>query len=57
QKPQCIIATASTTVNEDEVERIVNNNTNSSIVKFKRPKIFWKYSKSKEAIDVNNQVH
>jgi hypothetical protein len=56
RKPQCIIATASTTVNEDEVERIVKNNNNSSIAKFTKPKIFCEYSQSKGAVDINNQV-
>ncbi|CAG8829842.1 40996_t:CDS:2, partial [Gigaspora margarita] len=55
RKPQCIIATASTIANEEEVIRVVKNNSNSSTVKFIRPKIFHEYSKSKGAIDINNQ--
>ncbi|CAG8820202.1 19977_t:CDS:2, partial [Racocetra fulgida] len=47
RKPQCIIATASTTTQSDEVERIVKDHNNSSLVKFTRPKIFSEYSSSK----------
>lgn len=56
RKPQCIIATASTTTQDDEVERIVKEHNNSSLVKFIRPKIFSEYSFSKGAVDINNQV-
>ncbi|CAG8597486.1 5246_t:CDS:2, partial [Scutellospora calospora] len=56
RKPQCIIATASTTVNADEVERVVKNNTGSEVVKFTRPKVFYEYSQAKGAVDINNQV-
>ncbi|CAG8776771.1 19417_t:CDS:1, partial [Gigaspora rosea] len=34
RKPQCIIAIASTTTQGDEVERIVKERNNSSLVKF-----------------------
>ncbi|CAG8838883.1 15714_t:CDS:2, partial [Gigaspora margarita] len=34
QKPQCIIAIASTTTQGDEVEHIVKKHNNSSLVKF-----------------------
>ncbi|CAG8716655.1 9176_t:CDS:2, partial [Racocetra fulgida] len=47
RKPQCIIATASTTTQGDEVERIVKDHNNSSLVKFIRSKIFSEYSSSK----------
>ncbi|CAG8816870.1 36466_t:CDS:1, partial [Racocetra persica] len=56
RKPQCIIATASTTANADEVRYVVKNNTSSEIVKFTRPKVFYEYSQAKGAVDINNQV-
>ncbi|CAG8647923.1 4774_t:CDS:2, partial [Dentiscutata heterogama] len=56
RKPQCIIATASTTAADDEVERVVKERNNSSLVKFTRPKIFSEYSASKGAVDINNQI-
>ena len=40
----------------DEVERVVKMHTSSTTVKFTRPKIFYEYSKSKGAVDINNQV-
>ncbi|CAG8729798.1 8066_t:CDS:2, partial [Cetraspora pellucida] len=49
RKPQCIIATASTTANADEVRHVVKNNTSSEIVKFTRPKVFYEYSQAKGA--------
>ncbi|CAG8587263.1 34039_t:CDS:2, partial [Gigaspora margarita] len=57
QKPQCIIAIASTTTDGDEVKRIVKGRNGSSLVKFKRPKIFHNYSISKGAVDINNQKY
>ncbi|CAG8812891.1 9175_t:CDS:1, partial [Gigaspora rosea] len=56
RKPQCIIATASTTAKADEVERVVKNNTGSTTIKFTRPKVFYEYSQAKGAVDINNQV-
>ncbi|CAG8682303.1 14346_t:CDS:2, partial [Dentiscutata heterogama] len=56
RKPQCIIATASTTTMANEVERVVKGCVNSSLVKFTRPKIFYEYSCFKGAVDINNQV-
>ncbi|CAG8637283.1 24092_t:CDS:2, partial [Gigaspora rosea] len=53
RKPQCIIATASTTTQGDKVERVVKERNNSSLVKFARPKIFSEYSSSKGAIRDN----
>ncbi|CAG8852828.1 33993_t:CDS:1, partial [Gigaspora margarita] len=55
RKPQCIIATASTTTKADEVKRVIKEGNNSSMVKFARPKIFYEYSCSKGAVDINNQ--
>ncbi|CAG8844222.1 44045_t:CDS:2, partial [Gigaspora margarita] len=49
RKPQCIIATASTTTQDNEVEHIVKKCNNSSLVKFARPKIFSEYSSLKGA--------
>ncbi|CAG8857155.1 27319_t:CDS:1, partial [Gigaspora margarita] len=49
RKPQCIIATASTTTQGDEVECIVKERNNLSLVKFARPKIFSEYSSLKSA--------
>ncbi|CAG8698562.1 745_t:CDS:1, partial [Dentiscutata heterogama] len=48
KKLQCIIATASTTTQDNEVERIVKDHNNSSLVKFTWPKIFSEYSFSKD---------
>ncbi|CAG8686282.1 16696_t:CDS:2, partial [Dentiscutata heterogama] len=56
RKPQCIVATVSTTTKSDEVKRVVKECTNSSVVKFTRPKVFYEYSCSKGAVDINNQV-
>ncbi|CAG8637681.1 9096_t:CDS:1, partial [Dentiscutata heterogama] len=56
RKPQCIIATASTTAKADEVECVVKNNTGSTTIKFTRPKVFYEYSQAKGAVDINNQV-
>ncbi|CAG8853486.1 16699_t:CDS:1, partial [Gigaspora margarita] len=47
RKPQCIIATASTTVNADKVKRVVKRNTGSEVVEFTRPKVFYEYSQAK----------
>ncbi|CAG8695889.1 10412_t:CDS:1, partial [Cetraspora pellucida] len=47
KKPQCIIAIALTTINADEVKHVVKNNISSEIVKFKRPKVFYKYLQAK----------
>ncbi|CAG8734207.1 3231_t:CDS:1, partial [Dentiscutata heterogama] len=55
RKPQCVIATASTTTKADEVKRVIKEHTGSSIIKFTRPKIFYDYSCSKGAVDINNQ--
>ena len=56
RKPQCIVATASTTVKGDEVERVVKTQNSSRIVKFTRLKLFSEYSDAKGAVDINNQV-
>jgi len=56
RKPQCVIATASTTAKADEVEHVIKNNTSSTIVTFTRPKVFYEYSQAKGAVDINNQV-
>ncbi|CAG8656439.1 4627_t:CDS:2, partial [Racocetra fulgida] len=55
QKPQCIVITASTTTLCNEVNHIVKEGANSSVIKFTRPKVFYEYSCSKGAIDINNQ--
>ncbi|CAG8713129.1 16650_t:CDS:1, partial [Dentiscutata heterogama] len=55
RKPQCIVATASTTTKDNEVKHVVKECTNSSVVKFTRPKVFYEYFCSKGAIDINNQ--
>ncbi|CAG8562996.1 10618_t:CDS:2 [Cetraspora pellucida] len=57
QKPQYIIVTASTIPKANEIKYVVKNNTGSTTIKFTRPKVFYKYSQAKEAIDINNQVH
>src|SRR5260363_217617 len=54
QKLQCIIATASTTIKADKVKCVIKESNNSSMVKFTRPKIFYEYSCSKGAININN---
>ncbi|CAG8780523.1 11045_t:CDS:2, partial [Gigaspora margarita] len=50
RKPQCIIAIASTTTQGDEVERVVKECNNLSLVKFAQPKIFSEYSSSKAKV-------
>ncbi|CAG8691417.1 14261_t:CDS:2, partial [Racocetra fulgida] len=55
RKSQCIVATASTTTLCDEVNRIVKEGANSSVVKFTRPKVFYEYFCSKGAVNINNQ--
>ncbi|CAG8843867.1 2521_t:CDS:2, partial [Gigaspora margarita] len=55
QKPQCIITTALTTTDSNEVKHIVKEHNESSLVKFKRPKFFYDYSISKGTININNQ--
>ncbi|CAG8715654.1 7913_t:CDS:1, partial [Racocetra fulgida] len=55
QKPQYIIATASTTTKADEVEYVIKNNTGLTTIKFTRPKIFYEYLQAKGAININNQ--
>ncbi|CAG8719180.1 23923_t:CDS:2 [Cetraspora pellucida] len=47
RKLQCIIAIASTTTQGDEVECIVKDHNNLSLIKFTWPKIFSEYSSSK----------
>ncbi|CAG8676073.1 10549_t:CDS:2, partial [Cetraspora pellucida] len=53
RKPQCVIATASTTTKANEVKRIIKEHTGSSIIKFIRPKIFYDYSCSKGIAEAN----
>ncbi|CAG8586319.1 9657_t:CDS:2, partial [Scutellospora calospora] len=57
RKPQCIIASASTTTIADKIEHVVKEYNNSLLVKFTRLKIFYEYSCSKGAVDINNQAN
>ncbi|KAG0012389.1 hypothetical protein BGZ82_002616 [Podila clonocystis] len=56
RKPQCIIATAGTTALAAEVTHVHYKNKIRHVEKFNPVSVFIEYSKSKGAVDVNNNI-